>query len=295
MSNKITFSPIIVGAMRLGSWGANLNPTQMENYIDQCLDFGITDFDHADIYGDYTEEAHFGEVIKRRPDLKSKVEVTTKCTIKMITSNRPDNKIKSYDSSKAYIIQSTENSLRELGVDQIKLMLLHRPDYLLEPHEVADAFEQLRSEGKVAYFGVSNYTTSQFDLLNAVTPLVTNQIEFSPTHLNPLDDGTLDQALKLGLQPMIWSPYGGGELFKDSNDDRINSIKKVTGQLGEKYNVGFDQIILAWIAKHPARMVPVIGSSKVERIKRALDALQVELTREEWYEILEAATGHEVA
>lgn len=292
---KIHFSPIVVGVMRLGTWGANLDAKQMERYINQCLDLGITDFDHADIYGDYTEEAHFGEVLKRRPDLKNKVEIITKCGIKMLASNRPDHKIKSYDSTKSHILQSVENSLKDLAIDQIKLLLLHRPDYLLNPHEVAEAFELLSTQGKVQHFGVSNYTTSQFNLLHSFTPLVTNQIEFSPTHQQPLDDGTLDQALKLGFQPMAWSPFGGGEIFSSTDNPAINRIQKTAKQLGEKYNAEIDQILLAWLLKHPAGIVPVVGSSKIDRIQSALEARNITLTHEEWYKILQASRDEEVA
>lgn len=292
---QITFSPIVVGVMRLGTWGANLSSQEMENYIDQCLDLGITDFDHADIYGDYTEETHFGEVIKGRSDLKDKVEIITKCGIRMLTENRPDHKVTSYDSTKAHILASVDNSLASLGIDQIKLLLLHRPDYLLNPNEVTEAFEQLRSAGKVLHFGVSNYTTSQFDLLNSFTPLVTNQIEFSPTHLQPLDDGTLDQSLKLNFQPMAWSPFGGGEIFSSTDDPSIKRIQQTAQKLSEKYNAGVDQILLAWVMKHPSAIVPVVGSTKIERIASALEATDITLTNEEWYELLEAARGQEVA
>ncbi|MEL6393519.1 MAG: aldo/keto reductase [Bacteroidota bacterium] len=293
-NDAITFAPIVVGVMRLGTWGVNMDTQELERYIDECLEHGLSDFDHADIYGHYTEEAHFGEVIKRRPDLRQKMEITTKCGIKMRSENRPDHRVKSYDSTAAHIIQSTENSLKELGVERLKLLLLHRPDYLLDPSEVAEAFERLKNEGKVQFFGVSNYTTSQFELLNAQTPLVTNQLEVSLTHPDALDDGTLDQSLRLGLPPMAWSPFGGGQLFTDSEDPQIKRIQQVAGELGETYGASLDQLLLAWILKHPARIVPVIGSSKIQRVKSALDATKIQLSHEDWYQLLEASRGEEV-
>lgn len=291
---KIQFSPLIIGAMRLGKWGAELSTDELERFIDECMDMGLQDMDHADIYGHYTEEGHFGEVIGRRPDLKQKLRITTKCGIRMVSDRRPGNQIKSYDSTAAHIIWSAENSLKELNIDQIELLLLHRPDSLLNPQEVAEAFEKLRQAGKVRYFGVSNYSTSQFDLLNSFTPLVTNQVEHSLLHLDALYDGTLDQCLRLGIQPTAWSPFGGGLVFSKSEDSRITRIQKVGNKLGEKYGASLDQVLMAWITKHPARIVPVLGTSKISRVKAALEADRIELSHEEWYELLEASVGKEV-
>lgn len=285
----------MIGVMRLGSWGVEMGIKKLERYVDQCVELGLSDFDHADIYGHYTEEARFGEVIKRRPDLKQKLAITTKCGIKMVAQNRPDHLIKSYNSTSAHIIQSVENSLKVLGVDNIKLLLLHRPDYLMAPEEVRNVFDRLRGEGKVQYFGVSNFSISQFDLLNAYTPLVTHQIEMSLTHLDGLGDGTLDQCLKLGVRPMAWSPFGGGQLFSSSGNSRIKRLQQVIYQLGEKYGASADQISLAWVLKHPSRVIPVIGSSRIKRVQSALSATQLELSHEDWYLLLQASTGEEVA
>jgi len=290
----LVFSPIIVGTMRWGTWGAQLSSQEVEHFIDECLDRGLRDFDHADIYGDYTEEGHFGEVIKRRPDLKSKIQITTKCGIKRFCTNRPSHKINSYNSTKAHIIDSSENSLRELGVDHIDVLLIHRPDYLMDPVEVAEAFSELQSSGKVRAFGVSNFTTSQVELLSQHFPLITNQIEFSITHHDPLDNGSLDQCIRKSIIPTAWSPFGGGNIFTNSDDAQIKRIQTIANALGVKYNASLDQILLAWILKHPSGIIPVIGSSKIERVKSALGAKQFELTHEEWYQLWEAATGHPV-
>lgn len=292
---KLTYSPLIVGTMRLGSWGANFDTQQLERYIDECLELGLMDFDHADIYGHYTEEAHFGEVIKRRPDLASKVRITTKCGIKLMTENRPSHQLKSYDSTAQHILTSVDQSLSDLGVEQVELLLLHRPDFLLNPHEVAEAFEQLRTQGKVKLFGVSNYSTSQFELLNAFTPLVTNQVEVSVLHLHALYDGTLDQCLRLGISPTAWSPFGGGAIFSESTDPRIQRIQEVATEIGKRHEATMDQVLLAWVFKHPSGIVPVIGSSKIARIKTALAATEITLSHEEWYQLLAASTGEEVA
>lgn len=294
LAKNITFSPIIIGTMRLGVWGNKLTTQELEKYIDQCLDLGLQDFDHADIYGHYTEEGRFGQVIKRRPDLKQRVRVTTKCGIKLITENRPSYKIKSYDSSKAHIIFSAENSLKELGLESMDLFLIHRPDYLMDAQEIAEAFESLRKSGKVKAFGVSNFTTHQFELLNSYVPLVTNQIEISLLHLDALEDGSLEQCQKLKVVPTAWSPFGGGAIFKEDATPRIKRIRKTAAELGEKHNASIDQILLAWLFSHPTGIVPIVGSSKIERIQQAKLAKEVQLSREEWYELLEASRGEEV-
>lgn len=291
---KLEFSPVIVGTMRLGAWGADMDSNTLERYIDACLDLGLKDFDHADIYGHYTEESRFGAVLKRRKDLISKIRLTTKCGIKLLTENRPSHQLKSYDSTKSHILKSVDQSLQDLGVESIELLLLHRPDSLMNPHEVAEAFEELRKSGKIQHVGVSNYSTSQFEMLNSFTPLTTNQVELSLLHLDPLYDGTLDQSIQHGITPMVWSPFGGGEIFSDSADPRIKRIQKTAKELAAAHGVGMDQILLSWVFKHPAGIVPVVGSSKITRIKSALEAKDIQLSHEEWYMLLEASSGNEV-
>ena len=294
MAKQIEFSPLIVGAMRLGSWGVNMATDELEKFIDQCLDLGLRDFDHADIYGHYTEEANFGKVIARRPDLKSKVQITTKCGIRLVTPNRPSYKISSYDSTYDHIIASAERSLSYLNIGQIDLLLIHRPDYLMDPSKIAKAFDDLKSSGKVKYCGVSNFTTDQFELLNAHTPLVTNQIEASLIHFNPYEDGSITQCQRYGIQPTIWSPLGGGKLFTEPKDEQVKRIHSSAEVICERHNCTLDQLMLAWLLKHPSNMVPVLGTSKISRIKSALKATEIDLTHEEWYQLLEASRGHKV-
>lgn len=288
-------SPFIIGTMRLGEWGSKLSTKELEQFIDACLDMGFIDFDHADIYGHYTEEERFGRVIKSRPDLKSKVRITTKCGIRLVTGNRPKHTIKSYDSTAEHIILSAENSLKELGVDCLDVLLIHRPDYLMNPNEIANAFLKLKTTGKVKAFGVSNFTPSQFELLNSFTPLITNQVEISILRRNAFEDGTLDQCMRLGVQPSAWSPYGGGLIFTDSDSPNIQRIKKVVNELKESYKASFDQLLLAFLLKHPSGIIPVLGTTKIERIASAKQALDITLTYEDWYRLWEAAIGEEVA
>lgn len=280
--------------MRLGLWGSQMSTQELERFIDACVDMGLTDFDHADIYGHYTEEGRFGDVIRRRPDLKNKLQITTKCGIKLVTPNRKDHHLKSYDSSKAHILWSAENSLKDLGVDALDLLLIHRPDFLMNPHEIAEAFTTLKKEGKVKYFGVSNFTPSQFDLLNSFTPLVSNQVEISLFQRSAFQDGTLDQCYKLGIIPTAWSPFGGGAIFTDKENPDMNRVRKVLEELGQVYNASMDQLLLAWLLKHPVGIIPVLGTSKIHRIEVAKAALDIELSHEDWYKLWEAAVGQEV-
>ena len=289
-----TIGEFIVGTMRLGSWGEKMGGSEMEQFIEGCLSLGLHDFDHADIYGGYTTEYDFGVVLKERPDLRSQMRITTKCGIKLVSENRPSHSIKSYDLSKGHIMYSVENSLKNLNTDYIDTLLLHRPDYLFNPHEIAEAFSELKNQGKVNHFGVSNFSPSQFDLLHSIYPLCTNQVEISLLHREAFEDGTLNQLQKFGITPTAWSPIGGGVLLKESQDPKIVKIQEVIGLLAKKYDAKKDQILLAWLKKHPSGIVPVLGTSKISRIQSAKESLSIQLTHEEWYMLWQAAIGREV-
>ena len=280
--------------MRLGTWGSNLTTKEYQYFIEECISLGFIDFDHADIYGHYTTETEFGHVLKSRPELRKKIRITTKCGIKLVSQNRPDHHIKSYDLSAEHILKSVDISLKELGTDYLDVLLLHRPDYLFNPKEIADTFKELKDSGKVLSFGVSNFSTSQFNLLNTYTPLITNQMEISLLHRNAFEDGTLDQCQKMNIIPSAWSPLGGGSLFKESTDPIISAIQEKLKSLADKYAITPDQILYAWLKKHPAGIIPVLGTSKIERIKAAKEALKVNLSHEEWYMLWEAALGREI-
>lgn len=292
---ELKFSRIVAGCMNWGVWGANLKTNEVQQLIDGCLELGVTSFDHADIYGHYTTEALFGEALHQNPSLRQKIQIITKCGIKLVTPNRPGNKIKSYNASKDYILQSVEQSLKNLHTDYIDLLLIHRPSPLMHPEMIAEAFQELKKEGKVLQFGVSNFTTSQFEMLNSFFPLVTNQIEISPLHLDPFIDGSLDQCLQHKIKPMGYSTLAGGKFFSKQPEPRISRVLTVVNRLTEKYQVTIDQILTSWILKHPSGIFPVIGSTKINRIQSAVEALRITITDEEWFMIWEASTGHEVA
>ncbi|HMN90051.1 MAG TPA: aldo/keto reductase [Saprospiraceae bacterium] len=289
------FSRIVAGVMNWGIWGRQLSTQEMLRLMTQCLELGVSTFDHADIYGHYTTEAEFGAALRLQPNLRADMQLVSKCGIKLVTPNRPHHHIKSYDTSMEHIIWSAEQSLKNLHTDYLDLLLLHRPDVLLHPHDVAEAFTRLRQEGKVRHFGVSNFTPSQFELLHTYFPLITNQVEANMIHLEPFHDGTFDQCLRYRLCPMVWSPLGGGALFRAAADERISRILNTAQTLANKRTGATpDQILLAWLLRHPAKLLPVLGTINIERIAAAVAALHIQLTREEWHELWSASIGKEV-
>ncbi|WP_299181254.1 aldo/keto reductase family oxidoreductase [uncultured Aquimarina sp.] len=289
------FSRIVAGCMNWGEWGANLTTDESQKLIDDCLEIGVTTFDHADIYGHYTTESLFGQAIKGKSSLREQMQLVTKCGIRLITPNRPDNQIKSYKTTKKYIIESVEQSLVNLQTDFIDMLLIHRPSPLMNPLEIAEAFETLKSSGKVLHFGVSNFTPSQFDMLNDVFPLQTNQIEISPLQLTPFIDGSLDKCIKHAIKPMAYSTLAGGKFFSKEPNQRVVRINEVITPLMQKYEVPADQILTAWLLKHPSGIVPIMGSTKIKRIESAVNSLSIKITDEEWFRVWEASTGTEVA
>jgi len=287
-------SRLIMGTMRLGAWGANFSTSQYIEFIEQCIEWGITTFDLADIYGDHTQERDFGLALKERPDLRDRLELISKCGICRPDPNRPQYTTKYYDTSAAHIRASVEQSLADLHTDHLDQLLIHRPDALMDPAEIADAIDALRAEGKVKAFGVSNFTPAQFDLLNQFTPLSTNQVQVNLLHLDPFLDGTFDQLLAKGVAPQAWSPLGGGALFQPGDDPQLERIRATAADLGKKYNAALDQLLLAFLLRHPSGIRPVLGTTKTDRVKSAVDALHIQLSREDWYTLWSASTGHPV-
>lgn len=285
-----------ISRMVMGTWRLLDEPAmtsqQVLTLIKTCCEEGITTFDEADIYGDYGSEELFGKALSLDPAMRDKIEVITKCGIKLISGKKPDHKIKHYDTSKEHIIRSVENSLSLMGLEHIDVLLLHRPDPLMHPDEVAEAFHLLNEHGKVYHFGVSNFSVSQFELLQASCdmPLVTNQIEISLAHRDPLLDGTVDYLMQQGAAPMAWSPFGGGEIFKKNNSTERLHAK--FDELSQKYeNASYDQLTLAWLLSHPAKIVPILGTRKLDRIKAATQVEGIQLSRQDWFALWEAAGG----
>ncbi len=287
MSN---YSRIIAGCMSWGKWGKQFSTQEMIAQMNLTLEAGITTFDHADIYGDYTTEQQFGTAFFESGIERESIQLISKCGIQNQGETR-DNKIKYYSYSKEYIIWSVEKSIKDLKTDYLDLLLLHRPSPLMHPDEIAAAISELKEQGKILDFGVSNFTPSQVNLINSKTPISVNQIEFSLTQHTAMHNGTLDQILQQEILPMSWSPLG--TYFKEQNEANTR-IKKVLDNLTKKYNATEDQVLLAWILKHPSKVSPVIGTTNKTRIENAVKALKIDLELEDWFTMLVEYQGHKI-
>jgi predicted oxidoreductase len=285
-------SRVVAGMWRMQEWA--MAPAQRLAFIEQCVAMGVTTFDHADIYGGYGVEALFGEALALQPSLRERIQLVSKCGIKLLSSARPDHTIQHYDTTAAHIAASVENSLRQLGTDYLDLLLIHRPDPLMDFDEIAQAFTRLREQGKVRHFGVSNFSRHQFEALNRRIALVTNQVEFSPLHTAPMFDETFDGLQDLGVAPMIWSPLGGGRLFQ-GGDAASERLRGVIQQIADVLQRPFASVVFAWIMQLPCRPLPLTGSGRIAAVAEAVEATTFTLSRSQWFEILRAARGHEVA
>ena len=284
------FSRFVMGYWRLMDW--NMSPRQLVSFIEEHLDLGITTVDHADIYGGYLCEAAFGEAMKLAPALRERMEIVTKCGI--ATTANPDNALGHYITDSDHIIKSAEQSLMNLATDRLDLLLIHRPDPLMDADEVAAAFLNLHQSGKVRHFGVSNFTPAQFSLLQSRLPftLATNQVEISPVHQPLLLDGTLDQLQQLRIRPMAWSCLGGGRLF---NDESFQPLRDELAQVAQELNAeSIEQVVYAWILRLPSQPLPIIGSGKIERVRSAVVAEKLNMSRQQWFRIRKAALGYDV-
>lgn len=294
IKDNLSFSRIAHGYWRLLKW--DLSKQEILNLLETCLEMGITTIDHADIYGDYSCEKHFGEILSQNKALRQKLQIITKCGIKLISKNRPEHKIKHYDTSAKHIISSAENSLKCLKTDYIDVLLIHRPSPFMDPHEIAEAFDTLKEQGKVLNFGVSNFKPSQFSLLSSYLdfPLVTNQIEISPLCLEHFDWGTIEQCQQYRIPPMAWSPLAGGKVFSCC-DEKSTRICKTLEKIKKELNAdSIEQIVYAWLLSHPAKIIPIVGSGNIDRIKLAVGALKLKMSTQQWFEIWQSATGREV-
>jgi predicted oxidoreductase len=288
-------SPIALGTWRLLSDPHTATPAGALALIRAAYEAGIDTIDTAEIYGHYAMEAHLGEALRLDPALRAKVRIVTKTGIYVPYPSLPNRKVAHYNASAKHIVAGAEAALQKLGVEQIELFLVHRPDWFTHPAETAEGLKQLLASGKVASVGVSNYTTSQWDALTEYLGQApaSNQIQFSPLHLAPIFDGTLDRCMQAGVPPMAWSPTGGGKLFNGTQEDAIRVREKLES-LTAKYSVGVDTLCHAWVMAHPSKPISVLGTSKPERVASAAQAIKVEFTREDWFEVAEAARGSRV-
>lgn len=290
MKNKSNYSKIIAGTMTWGSWGKAFTTPEMTQMIQDCFALGITTFDHADIYGGYTNEAEFGKAFSQVQLYRDRVQLITKCGIQFDAEAR-SNKVKHYNYSKEYIIWSVERSLKNLQTDYIDLLLLHRPSPLMRPTEIVEAITKLKKEGKIIDFGVSNFTPSQIALIETEVPVAGNQVEFSLTANQAMYDGSLDDCIIGNRMAMSWSPLGS--YFREQTEKTL-TIQQALEPMTEKYGASEDQLLLAWILQHPSGVYPVVGTATKSRLKDALAATNIEMELEDWFILLEASAGNEV-
>ncbi|WP_041060562.1 aldo/keto reductase [Vibrio owensii] len=292
--NGPEFSELVQGYWRAVDWG--MTAQERLSFLKQHIELGITTVDHADIYGNYECEALFGEALALDKSVREQIQIVTKCDINLCGDKTPERKINHYDTSAAHIYQSVNNSLERLKVDEIDVLLIHRPDVLMDADEVAEAFSELHKVGKVKHFGVSNFTPRQFELLQSrlSKPLVTNQVEINPLNFEVAHDGTLDLLQMHRVRPMAWSCLGGGSIFTGDTEQAVrvrNELEAIREEVGAS---SIDEVIYAWVRRLPSKPMPIIGSGKIERVHSAVNALSIELTREQWYRVWVASKGHGV-
>ncbi|MFA8387671.1 MAG: aldo/keto reductase family oxidoreductase [Pelagibaca sp.] len=289
-NDALEMSRLVYGMWRLGD-DADTSVDHIRNKISACLDQGITTMDQADIYGGYEAEEILGTALT--PELRNQIEIVTKCDIVAPAGRYADARVKHYDTSRAHILSSVDHSLRLMKIDHIDLLLIHRPDPLMDACETGAALDEVVASGKVRAVGVSNFRPWDWELLQASmkTPLVTNQIEISLLHHIPFTNGDIAFHQKNGQPPMAWSPLGGGALFEPKNAALRTALKAI----GDDHGVDEAAVAVAWLLAHPARILPVLGTNNLDRIARIGDAAKIQIDRETWFDLYTHALGHEVA
>jgi len=293
--------PFDGGDFALGTWrfldGPNpLGATELISLFNASLEAGIDVLDTAEIYGSYGVEAAIGAALAEEPQLKEQLLIVTKAGIDIPSEEKGHARLPHYNATSTNLVTCAEKSLKLLGVETLDLFLVHRPDWLTHPEDTAAGLKQLLDQGKAKAIGVSNYTIHQFETLNQLLggKLATNQVEFSPLHMDPLYDGVFDQCLQAPIRPMAWSPLAQGRVF-DPNDEAATRLRLCLDELKDKYDgAGYDTLIYAWILSAPTRPTVILGTCKESRIPDAAKASEIQLERQDWYAIWQAAKGHGV-
>jgi predicted oxidoreductase len=289
---QISLSRLVYGMWRLGD-DADTSPARVHAKIEACLAQGITTLDQADIYGGYTAETILGAALRAAPSLRGQIEIVTKCDIVAPVGRHAAARVKHYDTSAAHINASVDASLREMGIDTIDLLLIHRPDPLMDHHETGAALDGLVASGKVRALGVSNFRPWDVRLLRSAmkTPLLTNQIELSLLAHDGFTNGDVAFHQEQGQPIMAWSPLAGGSLLAEAD----GPLRTRLVQIGAEYGTDWSAVAVAWLLRHPARILPVMGTNSLDRISSISDALKVQIDRVTWFELYSLALGHEVA
>jgi predicted oxidoreductase len=306
-TSELTVTRLAYGCMRIsGSWDRTKVDAEVIrrgiHILETAVDAGYTFFDHADIYGDTACESIFGEALKQHPDWRDRLVIATKCGICFEDEPNPGDPHR-YDFSRDHILRSVDGSLARLGIDRIDLLMLHRPDFLADPDEIAAAFDELRQTGKVREFGVSNFRPSLVSALEGALPfpLQVNQVEIHPRRLDCFTDGTLDQCMERGMTPMAWSPLARGTVATGHVPDpeapgspHLTALLAALDRAAAELGCDRTNAVLAWLLRHPSGIIPVVGSTNPDRIRSAAGATAIEMDRNTWYRILLAARGEKL-
>lgn len=292
LTPEFSLSRLVYGMWRLGD-DPDHSPGHVQAKIEACLEQGITSFDQADIYGGYTSEAILGEALRAASGLRDKMEIVTKCGINLISDGFPARRVKHYDTSAKHINTSVDASLANMAIDHIDLLLIHRPDPFMDHHETGAALDAMIASGKVGQVGVSNFRPWDWNLLQSAmtNKLVTNQIELSLLETAAFTNGDVAFLQQNNVPPMAWSPLAGGRLFGAGNV----SLHEALTDIAKDFGVGADAVAIAWLLQHPARILPVLGTNNLNRIRQIADANKVEIDRETWFALYTKAAGHEVS
>lgn len=287
----VSLSRLVYGMWRLGD-DHDTSPARVQAKIEACLAQGITSFDQADIYGDYESETLLGEALGAAPSLRDSMEIVTKCDVMLMSERFPERRVKHYDTTAAHILASADNSLQNMQIEQIDMLLIHRPDPLMDVDKTAETLDGLVHSGKVRSVGVSNFRPWDFTLLQSrmKTSLATNQIEINLITHDALTNGDLAFLQEKQIPPMAWSPLAGGHLFASAESELRNFLHAVAAD----FETDMASVAVAWLLRHPARILPVMGTNDLDRIRRLGEAAKIDMDRETWFQIYQAALGHEV-
>lgn len=290
ITQDLSFSRLVYGMWRIGE--SDTSPATVQAKVEACLAQGITTMDNADIYGGYTAEAVLGGALKASPGLRDRIEIVTKCGIVAPAGRHSGARVKHYDTSAKHIRASLEASLRDMGTDHVDLLLIHRPDPMIDPEETGRTLDDLVAEGKIIAAGVSNFRPYDFTLLqsNMESRLATNQIELGLLAADAFTNGDLAFLQERKLPVMAWSPLGGGRLFADESKPLRDALESI----GKRFGVDASAVAIAWLLVHPARILPVLGTNNIDRIAAISDAEKVALDRQDWFALFEAARGYDV-
>lgn len=286
------FSKVVAGVIRWGSWGSKMSSSKMASMISSCVELGVTTFDHADIYGNYTTEREFGDAIILSGISRDEIQLITKCGIIKPCAEKPGFQISHYNTSKRHILESVDQSLENLNTEYIDVLMINRPSPIMNYDEMAEAFTLLQQSGKVREFGLVNFSPDQVRAMCRYFPVMANQVEVSMTHLTPLFDGTIDTCVANDVTPMSWSPLGGGSIYTNTKAGKKLELR--LQKLADKYEWNLSEMALLFLMHHPAGIVPVVNYAKPDKIKETVDLLDVEISNEQWFEILIASQGEEL-